>query len=80
MLNNRFIVLDRDGVINVDSPSFIKTPNEWKPIPRSLEAISLLSKNSYKILLISNQSGVSRGLIDYENHLQIHSKLISLSA
>ncbi len=80
MLDNRFIVLDRDGVINFDSTSFIKNLNEWKPIPRSLEAISLLSKNSYKILLISNQSGLSRGLIDYENHLQIHCKLISLTA
>lgn len=80
MSYNRYIILDRDGVINYDSPSHIKNTNEWKPIPRSLEAISLLSKNSYKILLISNQSGISRGIIDYENHLQIHSKLISLTS
>ena len=80
MSDNRYIILDRDGVINYDSPSYIKNINEWKPLPRSLDAISLLSKNAYKILLISNQSGVSRGIIDYENHLQIHSKLLSLTA
>ena len=78
MSNNRYIILDRDGVINHDSSSYIKNINEWKPIARSLEAISLLSKNSYKVLLISNQSGVGRGIIDYENHIRIHSKLISL--
>ena len=80
MSDNRYIILDRDGVINYDSPSYIKNINEWKPLPRSLDAISLLSKNAYKILLISNQSGLSRGIIDYENHLQIHSKLLSLVA
>lgn len=80
MFSNRYIILDRDGVINYDSPSYVKKVNEWKALPRSLEAISLLSKNSYKIIIISNQSGIGRGIIDYENHLQIHSKLISLSA
>ena len=80
MSDNRYIILDRDGVINYDTPSYIKNMNEWKPIPRSIEAITLLSKNSYKILLISNQSGVGRGIIDYESHLQIHSKLLELSS
>ena len=78
MSNNRYIILDRDGVINYDSSAYIKKIDEWNPIPRSLEAISLLSKNSYKILLISNQSGVGKGIINYVNHLQIHYKLISL--
>ena len=80
MQDNRFIILDRDGVINHDSSSYIKSASEWKPLPRSLEALSILTKNSYKTLLISNQSGISRGIIEYENHLQIHSKLISLSS
>ena len=77
MLDNRFIILDRDGVINLDSAKFIKNENEWKPITRRLDAITLLTKNFYNILLISNQSGVSRGLVGYENHLKIHSKLLS---
>ena len=36
----KLIILDRDGVINVDSDQFIKSPDEWKPIPGALEAIA----------------------------------------
>ena len=78
MHSDKYIILDRDGVINYDSPSYIKTADEWEPISRSLEAISLLSKFEYKIIIISNQSGVSRGIIKYHNHLEIHKKLIDL--
>ena len=77
MLNHKYIILDRDGVINHDSSAYIKNPQEWRPIKRSLEAISLLTKNSYRILLLSNQAGVSRGIIKYEDLIQIHNKLIS---
>jgi len=78
MHSDKYIILDRDGVINYDSSSYIKTVDEWEPIPKSLEAISLLSKYDYKIIIISNQSGVSRGIIKYHNHLEIHKKLINL--
>ena len=77
MLNHKYIILDRDGVINHDSSAYIKNPQEWRPIKRSLEAISLLTKNSYRILLLSNQAGVSRGIIKYENLIKIHNKFIS---
>ena len=77
MLSHKYIILDRDGVINHDSPAYIKNPQEWRPIKRSLEAISLLTKNSYRILLLSNQAGVSRGIIKYENLIKIHNKFIS---
>ena len=76
MLSHKYIILDRDGVINYDSSAYIKNPQEWRPIKRSLEAISLLTKNSYRILLLSNQAGVSRGIIKYEDLIQIHNKFI----
>ena len=63
MQSDKYIILDRDGVINYDSPSYIKTAEEWDPIPNSLEAISLLSKNNYQVIVISNQAGISRGII-----------------
>ena len=78
MQNDKYIILDRDGVINYDSPAYIKSPLEWKPIPNSLEAISLLSKNNYKIIVISNQAGISKGIIKYKDHLSIHNKFISI--
>ena len=77
MQSDKYIILDRDGVINYDSPSYIKTADEWDPIPNSLEAISLLSKNNYKIIVISNQSGISRGIIEYIDHLKIHKNLLA---
>ena len=60
MLSTKYIILDRDGVINHDSSSYIKNPREWIPIDRSLDAIGLLTKHSYRVLLVSNQAGVSR--------------------
>ena len=77
MLNHKYIILDRDGVINHDSPAYIKSKEEWIPIDRSLEAIGLLTKHSYRILLLSNQAGVSREIIEYKALLDIHNKLLS---
>lgn len=72
------IVLDRDGVINKDSDAFIKTPDEWIPIPGSLEAMARLSKAGYKIFIATNQSGVARGFYTLETLQAIHNKMLSL--
>ena len=77
MSDHKYIILDRDGVINHDSSLYIKNPYEWTPINRSLEAICLLTKNSYRILIVSNQAGVSRGIIEYADLIKIHNKFIS---
>jgi D-glycero-D-manno-heptose 1,7-bisphosphate phosphatase len=60
----KLVILDRDGVINYDSDAFIKSPEEWKPIPGSLEAIARLTHSGFRVLVCSNQSGVGRGLLD----------------
>ena len=60
----KLIILDRDGVINIDSDAFIKTPDEWKPIAGSLEAIAKLNHSGYRVVVCSNQSGIGRGLLD----------------
>lgn len=60
----KLVILDRDGVINVDSEQFIKRPEEWKPIPGSLEAIARLNHAGFRVVIASNQSGVGRGLFD----------------
>jgi len=58
------VILDRDGVINRDSPEFIKSPAEWEALPGSLEAIASLCRNGFRVAVASNQSGVGRGLFD----------------
>ena len=68
----RLIVLDRDGVINHDSDQFIKSPDEWRPIPGSLEAIARLSHAGFRVVVATNQSAVGRGLIDFATLNAIH--------
>ena len=71
----KLIILDRDGVINFDSALFIKSPEEWKPIPGSLEAIARLNQMGYRVVVATNQSGVGRGLFDMATLNAIHNKM-----
>jgi D-glycero-D-manno-heptose 1,7-bisphosphate phosphatase len=71
----KLIVLDRDGVINHDSDQFIKSPEEWRPIPGSLEAIARLNHAGYRVAVATNQSGVGRGLFDMGTLNAIHEKM-----
>ena len=71
----KLVILDRDGVINYDSPHFIKSPQEWQPIPGSLEAIAQLNQAGYSVAIASNQSGLGRGLFDESTLTAIHHKL-----
>jgi D-glycero-D-manno-heptose 1,7-bisphosphate phosphatase len=69
------IILDRDGVINEDSDDYIKSPDEWQPIPGSLEAIARLSQNGYQVVVVTNQSGIGRKLFTIETLNAIHMKM-----
>ncbi|EIC29630.1 MULTISPECIES: D-glycero-beta-D-manno-heptose 1,7-bisphosphate 7-phosphatase [Methylomicrobium] len=80
MAHNRYVLLDRDGVINEDSDAFIKSPEEWRPIPGSLEAIALLGSHGFKVVVITNQSGIARGLFDLSMLERIHRKMRRLAA
>lgn len=74
------VILDRDGVINFDSDQFIKSPDEWRPIPGSLEAIARLNQAGFRVVVASNQSGVGRGLFDMATLNAIHAKMHKLTA
>ena len=74
-MTDRYVILDRDGVINVDADEFIKSPQEWLPVAGSLEAIALLNHHGYKVVVITNQSGVARGLFDLAALEAIHGKM-----
>lgn len=71
----KLTILDRDGVINHDSAAFIKTPDEWKPIPGSLEAIARLAQAGYRVVVATNQSGLGRGLLDMVTLNAINDKM-----
>lgn len=72
----KLIILDRDGVINEDSDEYIKSPDEWRPVAGSLDAIARLTKGGYKVVVATNQSGIARGLFDIATLNAIHAKMV----
>jgi len=74
----KLVILDRDGVINKDSVHSIKSPEEWVPIEGSLEAISLLNKNGYTVVVATNQSAIGKKLISNVTLDNIHKKMQDL--
>jgi D-glycero-D-manno-heptose 1,7-bisphosphate phosphatase len=71
----KLVILDRDGVINEDSDEYIKSPDEWIPIPGSLEAIARLTHSGWRVVVASNQSGIARGLFDMSTLNAINAKM-----
>ncbi|MDB5897967.1 MAG: D-glycero-beta-D-manno-heptose,7-bisphosphate 7-phosphatase [Ramlibacter sp.] len=71
----KLVILDRDGTINVDSDEFIKTPEEWVPLPGALEAIARLNHAGWHVAVASNQSGLGRGLFEVASLNAIHAKM-----
>lgn len=71
----KLVILDRDGVINEESDAFIKGPEEWRPLPGSLEAIARLNHAGYQVVLATNQSGVGRGLFEVSTLNAIHDRM-----
>ena len=55
------VVLDRDGVINVDLMTYVTSPQEFRPIKGSLEAIARLNKKGFKIAIATNQACIASG-------------------
>ena len=74
----KIIILDRDGVINQDSDNFIKSVDEFIPLPGSVEAIAKLKHAGYKVYIATNQSGISRGFYDVTTLNAMHEKLATL--
>jgi D-glycero-D-manno-heptose 1,7-bisphosphate phosphatase len=76
----KLLILDRDGVINHDSDAYIKTVEEWLPIPGSIEAIAQLSKAGWTVAVATNQSGIARGYYELAVLEAMHDRLRELVA
>lgn len=74
----KLIILDRDGVINQDSDNFIKSVDEFIPLPGSVDAIAKLKHAGYKVYVATNQSGIHRGFYDVNTLHAMHEKLANL--
>ena len=76
----RLVILDRDGVINEDSANYVRSPDEWIPLPGSLEAIAELNRAGYTVCIATNQSGLARGYFDRHALRAMHRKMRRLLA
>ena len=76
----KLVILDRDGTVNEDSADYVKSPDEWTPLPGALEAIARLNHAGWHVVLASNQSGLGRGLFDVSTLNAMHAKMHALLA
>jgi D-glycero-D-manno-heptose 1,7-bisphosphate phosphatase len=71
----KLVILDRDGVINYESDAYIKNPDEWRPLPGSMEAIAKLTQSGHHVVVATNQSGIGRGLFEMATLNAIHDRM-----
>jgi D-glycero-D-manno-heptose 1,7-bisphosphate phosphatase len=76
----KLIILDRDGTINEDRDDYVKSPDEWVPLPGALEAIARLNHAGWHTVIASNQGGLGRGLFDMSTLNAMHLKMNNLLA
>lgn len=75
MTSFKLVILDRDGTINRDSPDYIKSADEWHPLPGAMDAIARINRAGWHVVLASNQSGLGRGLFEVSDLNAIHAKM-----
>lgn len=76
----KLVVLDRDGTINEDRDDYVKSADEWVPIPGALEAVARLHQAGWHVVVATNQSGLGRGLFDMYTLNEMHAKMNALLA
>lgn len=72
----KIVILDRDGTLNYNSDEYIKSPEEWRPLPGALEAVGRMNHAGYHVVLAINQSGLGRGLLDVASLNAIHKHML----
>jgi len=76
-LPGEFLFLDRDGVINADSPDYIKSWKEYHFYPDALKALAWLKSRRINAIVISNQSALNRGYIQHEDFWDMHTRMVA---
>ena len=79
-MQTKLVILDRDGTINRASDEFVKSPDEWVPLPGAIEAIGRLNHAGYHVVLATNQSGLGRGLFDIAALNSVHAHMMKALA
>lgn len=71
------IGLDRDGTINEDV-GYLRDPNNFVPVPRSLEAVAMLRAKGYNIVILTNQSGIMKGVLTQTDVENVNARMLEL--
>jgi histidinol-phosphate phosphatase family protein len=71
----RAVFLDRDGVLTRERPDYVKTPNELEILPGIGPPLRALRERGFKLVVVTNQSVVGRGLATLDDLSRIHEKL-----
>lgn len=79
-MSTKLVILDRDGTINYDRDDYVKSTDEWQPLPGAMEAIARLNHSGWHVVIASNQSGLGRGLFDVGTLNLMHEKMNKLLA
>lgn len=77
ILSGYTIFLDRDGTLNPD-PGYIRSPEQYELFPGVAEALAKLKQAGARLILVTNQSGIARGLLTVEDLDRVHAKLRQL--
>jgi D-glycero-D-manno-heptose 1,7-bisphosphate phosphatase len=79
-MSTKLVILDRDGTINADRDDYVKSPDEWLPLPGALEAIARLNHAGVQVAVATNQSGLGRGLFDMAALNAMHARMNKMLA
>ncbi len=71
----KLVIVDRDGTLNIDSDDYVKSADEWSPYPNALHAIARLNHAGWHVVVVTNQSGLGRGLFDMATLNAMHEKM-----
>ena len=75
---NSAVFIDRDGVINKDLGKYVTCPEEFDFLPRAIDALKRLYKSKYKLIIITDQGGIGKGIYTEKDLEDIHKKMCTL--
>jgi D-glycero-D-manno-heptose 1,7-bisphosphate phosphatase len=75
-MSRKAVFVDRDGTINQDV-HYLSDPEELRMLPTVPEGIRLLNENGFLVVIVTNQSGIARGLLTRETLIAIHQRMKS---
>lgn len=69
------VILDRDGVVNEALPGHVRSPDDWRPISGSLDAVARLGRAGFRVVVATNQPGIRRRHLTIEDLNRIHERM-----